>query len=105
MRVQNSLQDPCPICGKETTLAVIEPHPTHPERELHTYRVPIAGRSKLRRIGDVMGACRERPKCQANSLPRRTSTCCSFSPPQLNMKKPRRGHAPGLRGKHKLGGG
>ena len=29
MRVQNIVQNPCPICGKETTLAVIEPHPTH----------------------------------------------------------------------------
>jgi uncharacterized Zn finger protein len=43
MRVQNSPQDPCPICGKETTLAVIEPHPTHPERELHTYRCADCG--------------------------------------------------------------
>ena len=43
MRVQNSLQDPCPICGKDITLAVIEPHPTHPERELHTYRCVDCG--------------------------------------------------------------
>jgi hypothetical protein len=62
MRVQNSLQDPCPICGKETTLAVIEPHPIHPERELIHTGVWIADRSKLRPIGDVMGTCRERPK-------------------------------------------
>jgi hypothetical protein len=33
MRFQNSVKDGCPICGKETTLAVIEPHPTHPEKE------------------------------------------------------------------------
>ena len=31
---------------KETTLAAIEPHPTHPERELHTYRCGLrAGRN------------------------------------------------------------
>ena len=43
MRFQNSVKDGCPICGKETTLAVIEPHPTHPERELHTYRCGVCG--------------------------------------------------------------
>ena len=32
MRVQNSPQDPCPICGKDITLAVTEPHPTHPRK-------------------------------------------------------------------------
>jgi predicted RNA-binding Zn-ribbon protein involved in translation (DUF1610 family) len=32
------VQHPCPICGKATAIALIEPHPTHPERELHTYR-------------------------------------------------------------------
>jgi uncharacterized Zn finger protein len=43
MRVQHSLQDPCPICGKETTLAVIEVHPAHPEMELRTYRCADCG--------------------------------------------------------------
>jgi hypothetical protein len=43
MRFQNSVKDGCPICGKETTLAAIEPHPTHPERELHTYRCGVCG--------------------------------------------------------------
>ena len=43
MRVQKPIQDPCPICGEATTLAVIEPHPTHPERELHTYRCVDCG--------------------------------------------------------------
>ena len=38
MWIQNIVHEACPICGKETTLAVIEPHPTHPEMELHTYR-------------------------------------------------------------------
>ena len=45
MRFQNSVKDGCPICGKETTLAAIEPHPTHPERELHTYRCLRAGQN------------------------------------------------------------
>ena len=43
MRVQNIVQNPCPICGKETALAVIEPHPTHPETELHTYNCANCG--------------------------------------------------------------
>ena len=38
MRVQNIIRNPCSICGNETTLAVIEPHPTHPGTELHTYQ-------------------------------------------------------------------
>ena len=66
MRVQHSLQDPCPICGKDITLAVTEPHPTHPERELHTYRCgdcgPVKTTSYRRPIGDVMGTCGVRPK-------------------------------------------
>ena len=41
MRAQkNSLQNPCPICDKETTLAVIEPHPSHPERASY---IPVYG--------------------------------------------------------------
>jgi uncharacterized Zn finger protein len=55
MRVQNNIQDPCPICGKETTVAEIEPHPTHPEMELHTFRCgdcgPVKTTSRRRRGG------------------------------------------------------
>jgi len=29
--------DPCPVCGAETTLAEIEPHPLHPNFEIHGY--------------------------------------------------------------------
>ena len=47
MWIQNIVQEACPICGKETTLAVIEPHPTHPEMELHTYRCVDCGALKL----------------------------------------------------------
>jgi uncharacterized Zn finger protein len=38
MQFESSVQNGCPICGKDTTLATIEHHPTHPERELHTYQ-------------------------------------------------------------------
>ena len=71
MRVQNSPQDPCPICGKETALAVIEPRPICPERELHTYRCVDCGPVKTPSIGDVMGTCRERPdwRHRAPSVP------------------------------------
>jgi uncharacterized Zn finger protein len=43
VRIQNSVQEACPVCGKETTLAMIEPHPTQPEMELHTYRCVDCG--------------------------------------------------------------
>ena len=43
MRVQNIVRNPCPICGNETSLAVIEPHPSHPGTELHTYRCVDCG--------------------------------------------------------------
>ena len=29
--------NPCPICGAETTLAEIEPHPLHAKFEIHGY--------------------------------------------------------------------
>ena len=61
MRVQNSPQDLCPICGKETTLAVIEPHPTQPERELHTYRCADCSPVKTTFHRQRDGSCRERP--------------------------------------------
>jgi hypothetical protein len=43
MWVQNIVENACPISGKETTLAAIEPHPAHPEIELHTYRCVDCG--------------------------------------------------------------
>ena len=43
MRVQNLVRNPRPVCGNETTLAVIEPHPTHPGTELHTYQCVDCG--------------------------------------------------------------
>ena len=43
MWIQTIVHEACPICGKETTLAVVEPHPTHPELELHTYRCVDCG--------------------------------------------------------------
>ena len=29
--------NPCPVCGAETTLAEIEPHPLHANFEIHGY--------------------------------------------------------------------
>jgi uncharacterized Zn finger protein len=46
MWIQNIVHEACPICGKETTLAVIEPHPTHPYIKLHTYRCVDCGAVK-----------------------------------------------------------
>jgi uncharacterized Zn finger protein len=43
MLAHNVVESACPACGKETTLAVIEPHPIHPEMELHTYRCVDCG--------------------------------------------------------------
>ena len=46
MRFQNIVHRPCPICGKKTTLAVIEPHPTHLTITLHTFRCVDCGAVK-----------------------------------------------------------
>jgi uncharacterized Zn finger protein len=46
MWIQNIVHNACPICGKETILAVIEPHPTHPTITLHTYRCVDCGAVK-----------------------------------------------------------
>jgi len=51
MRVQDIVRNACPICGKEITLAAIEPHPTHCERE--HIDVWIADRSKPRPFDHV----------------------------------------------------
>ena len=42
MRVQDALlvlgsPNPCPVCGAETALAEIEPHPLHSNFEIHGY--------------------------------------------------------------------
>ena len=55
MRIQNIVQEACPVCGKETTLAVVEPHPTHPETELHTYRCVDCGPVKTTSIRSLPG--------------------------------------------------
>ena len=41
--LENNVPEACPICGKAITVAVVEPHPTHPETELHTYRCADCG--------------------------------------------------------------
>jgi rRNA maturation protein Nop10 len=43
MPIQNTVQEACPVCGKETTLDATEPHPAHPEIELRTYRCADCG--------------------------------------------------------------
>jgi uncharacterized Zn finger protein len=43
MPIQNTVQQACPVCGKETTLDVTEPNPTHPEIELRTCRCADCG--------------------------------------------------------------
>jgi hypothetical protein len=43
MRIQNIVAKECLICGKKTSLAAVEPHPTHPEMELYTFRCVDCG--------------------------------------------------------------
>jgi predicted RNA-binding Zn-ribbon protein involved in translation (DUF1610 family) len=59
MRIQNIVHDACPICGKEVTLAAIEPHPIHPEMELHTFRCDDCG--PVRTVSHIAGGnCTQR---------------------------------------------
>ena len=43
MRTRTIVPSACPTCGKQTSLAAIEPHPTHPEIELLTFRCEDCG--------------------------------------------------------------
>jgi hypothetical protein len=48
MRVQDAsltlkLLNPCPVCGAETALAEIEPHPLHVNFEIHGYLCDLCG--------------------------------------------------------------
>ena len=43
MRIQNIVAKESLICGKKTSLAAVEPHPTHPEMELYTFRCEDCG--------------------------------------------------------------
>lgn len=38
--------NPCPVCGAETTLAEIEPHPLHANFEIHGYLCDQCGPTK-----------------------------------------------------------
>ena len=38
--------NPCPVCGAETTLAEIEPHPLHIDFEIHEYLCDRCGPTK-----------------------------------------------------------
>jgi hypothetical protein len=54
MRIKNIVPEAYTVCGKQTSLASIEPHPTHPELELHTFRCVDCGLVKTasrRRVG------------------------------------------------------
>jgi hypothetical protein len=37
------LLNPCPVCGAETALAEIEPHPLHVNFEIHGYLCDLCG--------------------------------------------------------------
>lgn len=43
MRTQTIIPRPRHRCGKQTFLAAVEPHPTHPEIELLTFRCEDCG--------------------------------------------------------------
>jgi TPP-dependent indolepyruvate ferredoxin oxidoreductase alpha subunit len=43
MRIKNIVPEACHICGKQTSLAAIEPHPTDPEMQLDTFRCEDCG--------------------------------------------------------------
>ena len=59
MRIKNFVPEACLICGKQTSLAAIEPHPTHPEIELHTFRCDDCG--PVRTVSHIAGGnCTER---------------------------------------------
>ena len=65
MRIQNTVPEACPVCGKETTLDVTEPHPTHPEIELRTYRRADCGPVKTTSVR-VRPSRSERPSSLRN---------------------------------------
>ena len=58
MRIQNTVQEACPVCGKETTIDATEPHPTHPEIELRTYRCADCGPVKTISVRSRPGSLR-----------------------------------------------
>jgi hypothetical protein len=56
MRIKEIVPEPCHICGKQTSLAAIEPHPTHPEVELRTFRCDDCG--PVRTVSHIAGGNR-----------------------------------------------
>ena len=43
MHTHSIVPTACPTCGKQTSLTAVEPHPTHPEIELLTFRCEDCG--------------------------------------------------------------
>ena len=59
MRIKTIVPEARHICGKPTAIAAVEPHPTHPEIELHTFRCDDCG--PVRTVSHIASAnCRER---------------------------------------------
>lgn len=58
--------NPCPVCGAETTLAEIEPHPVHADFEIHGYLCagcgPIKSLVVLRSGAPSLSSERERAR-------------------------------------------
>ena len=55
MRTQTIVPKPCHRCGNQTSLIAVEPHPTHTEIELLTFRCEDCGpvRTVSRQRGEL----------------------------------------------------
>jgi hypothetical protein len=60
--IQNIVHEACPICGKETTLAVIEPHPTHQNNAPYISMCGLRGGQNNLRLTLACAAGLEAPK-------------------------------------------
>jgi hypothetical protein len=47
-RFSSIAMDECPVCWGKITLALVEPHPLHEGREIHTYTCKKCGPTKSR---------------------------------------------------------
>ena len=63
--------DPCPVCGADTALAEIEPHPVHGNFDIHGYLCDRCGPVKsLVVLRSSRSAFRQQAgaRCRSNSL-------------------------------------